>query len=224
MPVRNGAPFIAEAISSALTQLGDEDEIVVINDASTDTTHSAVSSVGDRRIRLVEGFGRGVSAARNLGLAATSSQFVAFLDHDDLWPRARHKIMLGALIDDPSLDAVFGRIRIRFDQGVAPSAQYLALDGQLLHGASVCTGLFRRRILARIGGFEENMSFGEDVDYNMRLVEAGMNFGCCKVDSLVYRRHLTNCSNARQATLDGFTDMLRRKIARARARNAGIAN
>jgi glycosyltransferase involved in cell wall biosynthesis len=221
MPVRNGAAFIAEAISSALAQLGEGDEVVVVDDGSIDSTRSVVVTIRDKRVRMLEGSGRGVSAARNVGLAAAKNEFVAFLDHDDLWPEGRHKIMLAALTDDTSIDAVFGRIRVRFDQGVRPSAKYLALDGTFVHGASVCTGLFCRRILARIGGFEENMRFGEDVDYHMRLFEADFKFELCEIDSLIYRRHLTNSTNDQEAALDGFSEMLRRKIARARERKAG---
>jgi glycosyltransferase involved in cell wall biosynthesis len=221
MPVRNGAAFVSEAISSALAQLGGGDEIVVVDDNSTDGTRSVVAAIHDNRVRILEGSGRGVSAARNVGLAAVRNEFVAFLDHDDLWPPNRHKMMLAELIENPTIDAVFGRIRIRFDQGVRPSAKYLALDGTFAHGTSVCTGLFCRRILARIGGFEESMCFGEDVDYSLRLLEANLKFAFCEIDSLIYRRHLTNSTNDQKAALDGFSEMLRRKIARARERKAG---
>jgi glycosyltransferase involved in cell wall biosynthesis len=220
MPVRNGATFIAEAISSALVQLGDTDEIVVVDDASSDDTRLIVTAIRDARVRMLAGLGRGVSAARNVGLAAVSNEFVAFLDHDDVWPQSRHEVMLAALADDPKMDALFGRIRVRFEQGARLSPRYLAIDGKLQVG-SICTGLFRRRILVRISGFAENMRFGEDVDYYMRLIEAGMKFGLCHIDSLIYRRHQTNSTNDQTAALDGFSDMLRRKIVRARVRNAG---
>jgi GT2 family glycosyltransferase len=124
--------------------------------------------------------------------------------------------MLGALIDDPSIDAVFGRIRIRFDQGVPSSPKFVAMDGTFVRGGSVCTGLFRRGILARIGGFDEQMRFGEDIDYLMRLREAGFKFDLCEIDSLIYRRHLGNATNDQAASSEGVFKMLHRKIARAR--------
>jgi glycosyltransferase involved in cell wall biosynthesis len=195
MPVFNGAAFIKEAISSALPQLQDRDEIVVVDDGSTDNTRSVLRTIRDSRVKVLEGARRGVSAARNVGIAAARNELIAFLDCDDLWPQGRHKVMLAALIDDPSIDAVFGRIRIRFDQGVTPSPKYVAMDGQFNQDGSVCTGLFRRRIILRIGGFDERMRFAEDSDYQIRLREAGLKFGLCDIDSLIYRRHLTNSTN-----------------------------
>jgi glycosyltransferase involved in cell wall biosynthesis len=217
MPVRNGAAFIAEAIASALPQLQERDEIIVVDDGSTDDTREVVQTIVDRRVRMLDGAGRGVSAARNLGLAATENEFVAFLDCDDLWPPGRHEVMLAALVDDPGLDAVFGRIRLRFDQGVAPSPKYLAMDGQFIHGASVCTALFRRRILARIGGFDETLRFGEDKDCQLRLREVGFKSGLCDIDGLVHRRHLHNSTNDEEAVAKELFKRLRRRIVRARA-------
>src|SRR5690242_11942220 len=93
VPVRNGVRFIREGIDSALQQLAPDDEIVVIDDASTDGTLSVLNRMQDRRIRVLAGSGRGVSSARNIGLAAASGTFIAFLDHDDLWPPERHPVL-----------------------------------------------------------------------------------------------------------------------------------
>ena len=218
IPVRNGAAFIAEAMSSALLQLGEGDEIIVVDDGSTDDTRSIVDSIGASCIRLLDSAGSGVSAARNTGIAAAQSEFIAFLDCDDLWPEKRHQVMLAALAGDPSIDAVFGRIRIRFDQGVGPSPKYLAMDGKFVRGGSVSLGLFRRRIIERVGGFDEHLRSGEDIDYQMRLNEAGFKFELCEIDSLIYRRHLHNCTNDEALGAKERFKILHRKIARARGR------
>ena len=84
IPVRNGARFVREAIESALVQLSADDEVIVVDDASDDDTGGVVRQIDDRRIRLLDGTGRGVSSARNIGLAEATGEFVAFLDHDDL--------------------------------------------------------------------------------------------------------------------------------------------
>ncbi len=220
MPVRNGARHIAEGIASALAQLDDGDQIVVVDDASADETRSIVSALRDPRIELHEGSGRGVSSARNIGLKAAKGKFVAFLDHDDLWPAARHENLMTQLLGNPGLDAVFGRVRVRFDEGIDASPKYLALDGKHLEGAGLCTGLFHARIISRIEGFDEGMRFGEDTDFYMRLAEAGMRAKLCDVDALVYRRHRTNSTNTQAAALDGLSEVLQRRIARARARKA----
>ena len=79
MPVRNGARFIREGIESALAQLADNDEILVVDDASTDATRAIVATINDPRLRVLDGAGRGVSSARNIGLSASVGEFIAFL-------------------------------------------------------------------------------------------------------------------------------------------------
>ena len=214
--VRNGRTYVTEAMTSVLRQFDESDELIVVDDASDDDTLTVVSAVVDKRLRMVTSPKRGVSAARNAGLAAARGNFVAFLDHDDYWPAGRHQAMLRMLSENPILDAVFGRVRVEFAPGVLPSPEYRALDGQFLHGVSVCGGLYRRRILDKVDGFAEDMRFGEDVDYNLRLLNAGMQIGLCEADALVYRRHDSNMTNDRQGFRQGFVDILRRKLERER--------
>lgn len=108
MPVHNGARFIVDAVDSALRQLAPEDEIVIIDDASTDATRSLIGRMRDRRIRLLDGLGRGPSSARNIGLNAAIGEYIAFLDHDDLWPAGRHAVLLQALLANADVDCAIG--------------------------------------------------------------------------------------------------------------------
>ena len=112
IPVRNGSNFLGEAVESALAQLNCADEVLIIWDDSDDDTASIVMTFQDRRIRAIKGRGLGVSGGRNTGLAAALGEFVAFLDHDDLWPAGRHFKLKQVLENDPQVDAVFGRTRI----------------------------------------------------------------------------------------------------------------
>src|SRR5512135_2956209 len=161
IPVRNGADFIAEAVESVLAQFAGRDEVIVIDDASTDRTREIVEAISDPRIRLVSGGGRGVSAARNAGLAAARGELIAFLDHDDIWPAGRHGAMSSALDANPDIDSVFGRIRIRFEAGVQLDqhlvARVAALDGKHVAVVNIGTGLFRKRMIDRIPGFDEQL-------------------------------------------------------------------
>jgi glycosyltransferase involved in cell wall biosynthesis len=218
IPVRNGAEFVASAIASALAQLDGADEIVVVDDASRDNTRQAVTDIADPRIKLLAGSGRGVSSARNIGLAAAAGEFIAFLDHDDMWPASRHEVMLRALCDKPEIDAVFGRIRVRFEEGARKIGRVAAMDGRYVGMVNLGTGLFRKRMLDRIDGFAEEMQMGEDTDFYIRLMEAGMRVELCDVDGLIYRRHHANTSNDLAAVQDATNDILMRRISRMRVR------
>ena len=134
IPVRNGANFLAEAVESALVQLGPADEVLVVWDNSNDDTATVLKGFVDPRIRVIKGPGLGVSGGRNAGLAAALGDFIAFLDHDDLWPAGRHWKMIQLMVDDPQVDAVFGRMRIRLDPGATPWQWVLDLDGRHVPG------------------------------------------------------------------------------------------
>ena len=131
IPVRNGERFIAEAVDSVLQQIAPADEIIVVDDASTDGTRLLLAGIQDRRIQAMDGSGRGVSSARNIGLAAATGEFVAFLDHDDLWPARRHAVLLQALQADIKMDCAIGRIRLRVEQDAIVLPQIPHLEGQL---------------------------------------------------------------------------------------------
>jgi len=221
VPVRNGVRFIREGLDSALQQLAPDDEVVVVDDASTDATLSVLSRMQDQRIHVLAGSGRGVSSARNIGLAAASGAFIAFLDHDDLWPPERHAVLLQALMADPSIDCAIGRLRIRMEHDAIALPQLAGMEGRLASNLSLCTALFRRRILDAVGWFDENMPFCEDTDYFVRLVECNYRVVSCDIDALIYRRHSTNATCDVQGSEHGVIELIRRRRARLSSRKTG---
>jgi glycosyltransferase involved in cell wall biosynthesis len=218
VPVRNGAAFIGQAVASALAQLDGIDEVIVVDDASTDGSEAIIAGIPDPRIRLLSCGGIGVSAARNVGLSTAKGEFIAFLDHDDVWPASRHEVMSGVLRERPDVDAAFGRMRVKFEAGAQHNDRMAAMDGKHVGVASVGTGLFRKRIVERVSGFDEDLHFGEDVDFYLRLIEAGMQVELCDIDGLVYRRHASNISNDLLSMERGMSDVLMRRIRRMRKR------
>jgi glycosyltransferase involved in cell wall biosynthesis len=84
MPTFNRARWLGSAIRSALDQLQAGDELIVIDDGSTDDTREVVAAFGER-VSYLQGDHRGAGPARNLGLAHARGELVAFLDSDDEW-------------------------------------------------------------------------------------------------------------------------------------------
>jgi glycosyltransferase involved in cell wall biosynthesis len=216
--VRDGAKFIAEAIASVLPQLEANDEWFVIDDHSTDHTCAIVKSFGDPRVHVLPSQGRGISAARNLGLQKAKGGYIAFVDHDDLWPQGRYEAMRSKLDEMPWIDAVVGRLRVKFEPDAVGIEGYAALDGLHYKDANIGIYLFRQSIIQRAGGFAKDMPNAEDIDFINRLKECGMQIELMDMESLIYRRHATNVTNDKQAIQQGFREALRRKIARARTR------
>jgi glycosyltransferase involved in cell wall biosynthesis len=221
IPVRNGERFIAEAIGSVLEQLAPDDEIVVVDDVSTDNTRSVLARMRDRRIRVQDGSGRGVSSARNIGLAAATGEFIAFLDHDDMWPPHRHAVLLQVLLADVTVDCAIGRLRLRMEHDAIALPQIPDMEGRLALNLNLGAALFRRRIIDMVGGFDEGMQFWEDIDYFVRLAECDYRTSLCDADTLIYRRHSANATCDVEGSKRGITQLIRRKLIRRAGRQSG---
>ena len=86
IPLYNGAAFIEQTLESALNQTLSADEIIVVDDGSTDDGPDIVRRMAQTHpIRLIEKPNGGQSLARNHGVAQATGDLIAFLDHDDLW-------------------------------------------------------------------------------------------------------------------------------------------
>jgi GT2 family glycosyltransferase len=84
IPTYNRARVIARAITSALAAVSDGDEIIVVDDGSTDDTQEVLKAFGDR-VRIIRAPNGGAGAARNVGIRHATRPLVAFLDSDDEW-------------------------------------------------------------------------------------------------------------------------------------------
>jgi glycosyltransferase involved in cell wall biosynthesis len=84
MPAYNAEKYIGEAITSVLSQVFSDFELLIINDGSTDTTRQIIMSFSDPRIRLINQTNQGISAALNIGLLNAKASLVARFDADDV--------------------------------------------------------------------------------------------------------------------------------------------
>lgn len=85
IPLYNKAPYVRKAVESVVAQTYLDWELVVVDDGSTDGSGEIVNSINDSRIQLVRQNNAGVSAARNKGVAESTSPYICFLDADDWW-------------------------------------------------------------------------------------------------------------------------------------------
>lgn len=98
MATYNGAAYVGEQVGSILTQLGVDDEVVVVDDASTDDTVSVLRSLDDDRVRVVESaLNRGYVATFEAALRACRHDLLLLADQDDVWPEGRLQQMVTAL-------------------------------------------------------------------------------------------------------------------------------
>src|SRR5215217_505549 len=87
MPAYNVAAYIGAAVDSVKAQTVSDWELLIVNDGSTDATCDVARrlAAGDSRIRLLQKENGGISTARNMALRASTGEFLAILDSDDIW-------------------------------------------------------------------------------------------------------------------------------------------
>jgi glycosyltransferase involved in cell wall biosynthesis len=110
----HGGRFLSAATRSVQAQTFEDWELVIVDDGSTDGTAEVARRLAaeDPRVRVVTNpRNSGIAAARNRGLASTSSSaaYVAFLDHDDLWTPETLETLRAALLANPKASAAHGR-------------------------------------------------------------------------------------------------------------------
>jgi glycosyltransferase involved in cell wall biosynthesis len=176
IPTRDRREPVREAVASALSQRDCAIEVIVVDDGSDDGTGAALAAAYGERIRYHRQPPRGVSAARNRGVALARATWVAFLDSDDLWKPEKLARQLALHRDRPELEASqTGEIWIRGGVRVNACAHHRKPAGDVFLPSlqrcliSPSAVLMRRRLLLELGGFDESLPVCEDYDLWLRL-------------------------------------------------------
>jgi hypothetical protein len=186
VPAYNTAPYIAETIASILAQTYTDYEIVVVNDGSPDTPalEAALAPFRDRLHYIVQ-HNRGLSGARNAGIAAARGELVALLDSDDVWEPDYLACQVQTLTSR-GLDVVypnainFGDPRRagRLFMDVHPSSGPVTIESLVIQQCNVMVSvLARRAALVEAGLFDESLRSSEDFDMWLRIVARGGRIG-----------------------------------------------
>ncbi|WP_448614611.1 glycosyltransferase [Modestobacter sp. URMC 112] len=199
------AHFLDAALSSVAAQSRPVDEVIVVDDGSTDDPGAVVA--GWPEVMLIRQDNRGLAAARNTGLRAARSSFVLFLDADDLLTPVAVAAGLACFDRHPNAALVYGAHR-RIDVEGAPigGRRYEPVTGDPLAGlltgnliAMHATVLYRRDVLLASGGFDERLRLCEDYDVYLRLARSHP-LASHPVETALYRWHGDNMS-ARSRTM-----------------------
>ncbi|MGV4792999.1 glycosyltransferase [Rhizobium sp. F40D2] len=184
IPVFNGQDYIEHAIKSVQNQSLTVEKIIIADDGSHDSTSTIVDQLKkfDDRIVWLQLPHAGVSAARNSGIKASSSEFVAFLDADDIWLPRKLELQIDAFRLGGNkvgfvhssyffIDESGNRLS---DKNVVPPKQRGAIFMPLLVDSYVLSGsassvLVRREVLEQCGYFDQRLFYGEDWDLWLRL-------------------------------------------------------
>jgi glycosyltransferase involved in cell wall biosynthesis len=189
MPLHNGARYVAEAVASALEAGGTALKRVVVVDDGSDDDGLAIA-VGSSDI--VEGVciaHAGVSAARNRGVAMLDTDLIAFLDHDDLWPKDSLINRVAFLSAHPQADGVYGRVE-QFVCPTVPDERRRQLKFENLDKPSpmITALLLRRSSFLKVGLFRPEVGNAENLEWYLRARAAGLDL--VPLDRVVLRRRI----------------------------------
>ena len=215
IPAYNAGRYLAAAVASGRAQAHEPLELIVVDDGSTDDTAAVLATLGSdgRTHRQANG---GPAAARNRGLGLATGEIIAFLDADDVWPDRMLQRQLPRLLANPEVDIVMGFLQ-RQRVSIAPDGRFEFQDlGEPFLGPSMGCGLFRRRVFARVGGFDETLRRCEDLDWLARCRELGVRTVTYPEVTLHYRLHDRNLTLDRAQAAPSRATMLKRAIDRRR--------
>lgn len=218
IPVWNREHCIVDAVQSVLAQTHPHLECIVVDDGSTDATADRVRRAfgDDPRVRLLPADHRGVAAARNRGVAAATGRFVTFLDSDDLMAPARIERQL-ATLQDPAADAVIGR-----QEQVEPEVgrpAWVESHPEWWNGYYHTSVLVETGRVRAVGGYDERLTIGEDLDLIARLAGAGVRI--LPLEEVVVTRRYFGDNLSYSIPEEGEYDALLRTVRSHLARRRG---
>ena len=234
----NRAILLPETLDAILAQSRPADEVIVVNDGSTDNTAEVLASYGGRVIAINQA-NTGVQAARNAGFARATGDYVALTDDDDIWEPRYLEAQAALLSIEPDIGISFGNFRNladgvigqerKFDQ--APSGwwdrlprraypQGWVFDNSIagatftFHPVFVSAMVVARALWQRVGGYNPSLGHigGEDGEFTLRCLY-GAKTAALPEPLVLIRRHAGNFSADMARRLQGEILCLRHILA-----------
>lgn len=215
IPTYNRKNFLLACLDSVAKQTCKPDEVIIVDDGSSDGTLEALADRSDLQVVQQRNFGPG--AARNLGAAQAASDYIAFLDSDDLWypwTLQETKVLLKKY--QPSL--LYAKFE---DFTEAPAADRKPLEAEFFQryldtaGQSIFAGagmmFVKNDEFVKVGGFSEDRLNAEDHDFALRM---GVATGFVQINApctLAHRVHAGNEMKNQQANLAGLHRIVKRE-------------
>lgn len=220
VPVFNCERYIERALRSVLEQSVPVDEVLIVDDGSTDDTPKLVERYAERAT-IIRQANAGPSAARNTGIRAATGDLICFQDADDEWLKDKLARQLDYLAAHPDVDGCITKIRNIWDESLQSERERLQghRSTQDPLGYVFQTLLARREVFDTAGLLDESLRTAEDVEWYARTRDRGVRIGIVP-EVLVYRYlHGANLSEQKGATAsERHADLLEMMAARLKSR------
>ena len=236
IPLYNKEKSIVSTIESVLAQTYSDWELIIIDDGSTDNSLNTVQEyvrklenekhpISNHQLQILTQCNRGVSSARNAGIAAAHGDYIALLDADDWWDPTYLEVS-AKLIEDYPGAGIYGTHHgyMCGDSKQEVPSLYPNHRGEIwnpwLKGSPYWTNsvIIAKRVFQTIPPFDERMSYGEDMDMWYRVMLA---FPCVYEDISLsyYRQDTENRVSIKPKPLEKHIPYFLDKYSEARANN-----
>jgi len=219
LPVFNGASFLDAAIDSVLAQTRRADEVIAVDDGSTDDSRAILARYP--AVRVVSQANAGCAAGRNAGAALASGDAVAFVDQDDIQFLERFARQIDALEGDPRLSFVVCAQRNFLSETMMRPPAWC--DPRILvapqHGFGANTLMLRREVLARVGPFDPEKVPIDDSDWLLRALDSGERY--LHLDEALVRRRIHDANLSARRYAPGGTHLMARTLHQSLQRRRG---
>jgi len=175
IPTFNRLIYLERAIKSVLNQTISVNEIIIVDDGSDDGTSEFIHS-NYPNLKYIFQSNSGVSAARNTGIKAASSNWIAFLDSDDAWVTNKIQKQITELELNPEMNFCHSNeIWIRNGREIKQKNTHKKFGGFIFDKCldkcriSPSTVICRRSLLIKLNGFDEDLAICEDYDLWLRI-------------------------------------------------------
>lgn len=223
VPAYNAQATLAETLDSILAQTRKADEVIVVDDGSSDAT-AAVAKSHSLRPEVISTDNKGAASAINTGISVATCDYVAFLDADDLWLEHKLEIQSTFLGNEAGADMVFSHMEPFVCPSVADVvAKRLVFPEGPQPGYLIGTLMACRNIFMQYGFFDPALKTGYFIDWFSRVKTEGVQFRV--LPEIFLKRRIRpgtlgqRTSGATDALSSDFVEIARRSILRKRSLN-----
>ncbi|WP_309386010.1 glycosyltransferase family 2 protein [Cerasicoccus frondis] len=208
----NAEAFIAETIESILDQSYSPQEIIIVDDGSTDKTPEIIAQYPG--VRLIQQTNQGEGAARNRIIQEAQGKYIAFLDHDDKWRPEKLAKQVAALEADPEIDFALSRIQVQIQAGSEDAPWALVEKTEKVGGFLPSTLIAPKATFAKVGFFQTDFKAGTDFDWFNRAFDLKLKHIMIEEQLAVRRVHSGNSIREREQMKEIIFKSIRASIQR----------
>ncbi len=221
IPLYNKEKYVLDTLKSVFNQTFRNFEVIIINDGSTDKSLEIISTVKDDRLHIYNQKNVGLSATRNFGIKNANTEYIAFLDADDLWMEdyleTINKLILS--FKDQSVFAADFKILTSGQTANLKSTRFSSnhlttitnYSGLAKSKISFSSLVINKKVFEEIGYFDEGINYGEDEDFHIRCFEKN-DLVIYKLSKTYYRvgfeNQMTNPNSNLKRVIPNFNDYL----------------